>query len=536
MKKAAGKTLAVLVLLALLSTSFSGCGRDGSGTPVSDNCRVFYEIFVGSFSDSDGDGTGDIRGIINRMDYLNDGDTSSGKSLGVEGLWLSPIFSSPSYHKYDASDYYKIDEKFGTEEDLKELLKICHERNVKVIIDLALNHSSDESRKFAMFCGCHKSKSPAAEYYNYYSFVKGADRQGGHTYRLIKGTEDDWYECNFSEDMPEINYDCEAAREEAVNIAKYWLDLGVDGFRFDAIKYIYYGETKRNVEFWDWYCNELRKTDPDIYLVGECWSGDPETLEYINALNCFDFQMAQPEGFIAATVRGSDISVFTNYIESYQAKIEEKRGTTSNNDAMMISFISNHDMDRSAGYLMLANRWPQMAANLYLLAPGSPFIYYGEEIGAKGTRGSVNTDANRRLAMNWGDGDTVEDPQGTTYEKKKQTNGTVAQHLQNEDSLFNYYRRVIALRSKYPQIGRGSYKAVVFGEKKFGGFEITCNEEKTWLFHNTSDSDITVDLCSGTGYKETPEFEEICDLIGQGTAVLEGTVLTVGPFTSVIIR
>ena len=90
--------------------------------PVDDNYRTFYQIFVGSFSDSNNDGIGDLRGVINRLDYLNDGNILSGKSLGVQGIWLSPIFSSPSYHKYDASDYYSVDWRFGTEADLKELI------------------------------------------------------------------------------------------------------------------------------------------------------------------------------------------------------------------------------------------------------------------------------------------------------------------------------------------------------------------------------------------------------------------------------
>ena len=98
--------------------------------PINDNYRTFYQIFVGSFSDSNGDGIGDIRGVINRLDYLNDGNINSGKSLGVQGIWLSPIFSSPSYHKYDATNYYKVDQKFGTEDDLKELIALCHKRNV----------------------------------------------------------------------------------------------------------------------------------------------------------------------------------------------------------------------------------------------------------------------------------------------------------------------------------------------------------------------------------------------------------------------
>ena len=114
------------------------------GWDVQDANIVFYEIFVGSFSDSDGDGIGDLRGIINRMDYLNDGDPQSGLSLGVEGLWLTPIFLSPTYHKYDVTDYYTVDPQFGTMDDLKELADLCHERGVKLILDLPINHTGNQ--------------------------------------------------------------------------------------------------------------------------------------------------------------------------------------------------------------------------------------------------------------------------------------------------------------------------------------------------------------------------------------------------------
>ena len=121
------------------------------GWEVKDNHRVFYEIFVGSFSDSDGDGLGDLRGIINRLDYLNDGDAKSGKSLGIEGIWLSPINESPSYHKYDVADYMAIDDEFGTMDDLKELVQKCHDRGIKVIMDFVINHSSKENTWFKEF-------------------------------------------------------------------------------------------------------------------------------------------------------------------------------------------------------------------------------------------------------------------------------------------------------------------------------------------------------------------------------------------------
>ncbi|MBQ1533738.1 MAG: alpha-amylase, partial [Erysipelotrichaceae bacterium] len=128
------KKLCALLLILLMCASCSGEKKTDA---TQDNYRVFYQIFVGSFSDSDGDGIGDLRGIINRIDYLNDGNVDSNSSLGVQGIWLTPIFKSPSYHKYDASDYYVIDPAFGTQEDLDELIRLCHERNMLVILDLA---------------------------------------------------------------------------------------------------------------------------------------------------------------------------------------------------------------------------------------------------------------------------------------------------------------------------------------------------------------------------------------------------------------
>lgn len=505
---------------------------------IDDNYRVFYQIFVGSFSDSDGDGTGDIRGIINRLDYLNDGNANSETSLGVQGIWLSPIFKSPSYHKYDASDYYQIDEKFGNEEDLKELIELCHERNVKVILDLAINHTSTQSSWFQSFTASHKSGNTGDYYYNFYSWAKASEQQAGATYAQIPGTTGEYYECNFDGGMPELNYDNEYVRDEVLRVAQYWLDLGVDGFRFDAVKYIYFTDMNRSVDFWDWYMSELKAYKEDIYCVGECWSGDSETLNYITALNCFNFQMAQGEGFIANAAKGLDVNIFTNYVEGYIGQV-----LAANPEGMMIPFIANHDMDRSSGYLTPATFRAHMAANLYLLCSGSPFIYYGEEIGLKGTRGGANTDANRRLAMLWGDGDTVRNPEGTTYDSKKQTNGTVADQLANESSLFHYYRKVLDIRNKYPEIARGEYNAVAFadassassyGNRKIGGFLINYGEEQTLLIHNVAAEEGTVDLNTCPELKGTKW--KIADSIGQGSASLDGTNLTIGMQTSVILK
>ena len=519
------KYMLILLLTAAILLNISGCSSPPAADPIDDNYRTFYQIFVGSFSDSNNDGIGDLRGIINRLDYLNDGNINSGESLGIQGIWLSPIFSSPSYHKYDASDYYQIDWRFGTEEDLKELISLCKERNIKLILDLAINHTSSQHDWFIQFKEARSSGDAENPYYDFYTCVTEAEKQGGVTYQKIAGV-DCWFECNFSGDMPELNYDNEAVRQAMLDVAKYYLDLGVDGFRFDAVKYIYYGNTERSVDFWKWYMDQLKAINPEIYCVGECWSGENEILDYYEAMNCFNFAIAQAEGVVASAAKGGSLSKYTNYIDSFQEKVFDR-----NPDGMVMSFLSNHDMDRIGGAFVLENNM-RMAANLYLLSPGSPVIYYGEEIGMRGSRGGESTDANRRLAMLWGDGDLVRDPVGATYPGKNQIQTTVSDQMQNKDSLYQYYCRLISIRHKYPAIARGQYTDLKCGQKNFGGFRIDYDGETIGLFHNTSTEEVTFDLSKYDGCS----FSKICDYIGMGEAELKGTTLILGPQTSVIVE
>lgn len=526
-----------LLLAAGMAAVLAGCGAGNredlpaQADPIDDNYRVFYEIFTGSFSDSDGDGIGDLRGIINRMDYLNDGNINSGESLGIQGIWLTPIFSSPSYHKYDVIDYYEIDSDFGTQEDLVELLQVCHERNVKVILDLVLNHTSSSNQWFLSFAEAHRNGDTASPYYDYYTYVTKETQVSGRTYRQIPGCEDEYYECNFSGDMPELNYDNETVRQEALKIAKYYLDLGVDGFRFDAIKYIYFNDTGRSADFWDWYMGELRAYKEDIYCVGECWSSDQETLEYVGGLNCFNFQIGQGEGVLTKAARNGQLNTYIGYIVNYQDKVLAENGKYG----MMCNFLSNHDTDRAAGFLNVSTGNAQMAANLLILCSGSPFLYYGEEIGMKGTRGAANTDANRRLAMLWGDGDTVKDPVGTDFPADKQVNGTVKEQLDDENSLYRYYAKVIAVRNRHPEIARGDYQAVSSKFSDLGGFEITYGDSRILLLHNTSTEEIEIDLSALTGV--SGEYTRITDHVGLGTgASLDGTTLKLGGRTSAVLE
>ena len=495
----------------------------GTVTVVNEgNNRAYYQIFVGSFSDSNDDGVGDLRGIINRFDYLNDGDPNSGVSLGVEGIWLSPIFTSPSYHKYDTTNYYEIDPKFGTMEDLKELIDLCHARGVHIILDFVINHTARNHAWFQQFRTAHQNNDVSNPYYDFFSWSTGT--VPGATYYTLPGTNH-YYEGNFSGEMPELNFDNPNVRQAVVDIAKFYLDLGVDGFRFDAAKYIYYGDEAKNAEFWIWFMAELRAIKPDIFTVAEVWDSDAVTYPYFESTNCFNFTMSQAAGIIAQTAQAGNVNHYTAYVDLYLSEIQAR-----NPNAIMCTFIANHDMDRAAGFLTVASGQAKVAANLALLMPGCTFIYYGDEIGMKGSRGGANTDANRRLAMPWGDGDTVKDPMGANY-TSGQTNGTVLEHLSNGDSLYNHYKKLISIRKAVPEIVYGTYTPLTT-DSKLGGFVSTYNGNTAVVLHNTSNSAVTIDLAELTDIPLSVLFA----FVGVGDATLEGTVLTIAGQTSVILK
>ena len=489
-----------------------------------DNARVFYEIFVGSFADSNGDGVGDLRGIIEHFDYLNDGDPNSGKSLGIEGIWLSPIFESPSYHKYDVKDYYAIDSDFGTQEDLDELIALCHSRGVKLILDLVINHTARSNAWFGEFTKAHRQEIKDSPYYDFYTYyTQGEKAPAGRAFSALSGTNI-YYECNFDGGMPELNYDNPAVREEILKVSRYYLDRGVDGFRFDAAKYVYFGDHKKSVAYWQEYLTALRAEYPGIYTVAEVWDPDNITSLYYPATNCFNFTVSQSEGRIAGAAKQGNAGTYTKYVETYLGSIRN-----TNPDAMYLPFISNHDMDRAAGYLTPESGNIQMAANLYILGPGSPFIYYGEELGMRGSRGSAQTDANRRLAMVWGDDNTIRDPEGTTYTRDKQIQKGAADQKTDENSLYTYYKKLIMIRKANPAIARGEYKSVSVNGSKVGGFTSTWEGTTVLVLHNPSRSAQKVDL-SAFG-----SFSTLRAAIGLGGAKVSGTTLEIDGQTSAVL-
>ena len=522
------------------STSGTTSGTGGTNNPTGDpmvdpiaygdNNRTLYQIYVRSFADSNGDGKGDIRGIIETFDYLNDGDINSGTDLGVQAIWLTPIFYASSGHKYDAIDFYSIDPEFGTMEDLEELIKLCDERKVKLILDLALNHTSTSNEWFKESKKARQSGNTSNKYYNWYNWSTSS-----RTGYVKVGGYNLWYESNFDTagSMPELNYDNQEVRNEMLNVAKYWMNLGIDGFRFDAVKYIYFNDHNRSADFYKWYTDELRKINPDIYLVGECWDTEANMLKYYNSMSCFNFTMAG-NGTIASVAKGSgNVSTFAYNIYSLQREINK-----INSSGMLSSFLSNHDQDRSAGYIPALNQ-RKMAASLYLLTPGTPVIYYGEEIGLRGS-GESAEDANRRLPMKWGDDWTCSIPNGATYTIDLWTD-TVWDQQRDEDSLLLHYSKVLNIRHRYPAIAHGTYNPLYAGKTTFGGFFVDYGNEDVIILHNTSATEtVTFDLKKLTSEGTSPisgySSFSILDYVGVNGASISGTTLTLGPQTTVILK
>ena len=492
------------------------------------NNGVYYEIFVGGFSDSNKDGLGDLRGLINRLDYLNDGDPNSGKSLGIDGIWLMPVMKSPSYHKYDVTNYMVVDVNYGTNDDMIELCSECAKRGIDVIIDLVLNHTSTLNAWWKAAVEAINKGDLTDKYVDYYTFVKANEKESGKVY-YNKGIENSgyYYEGNFDSSMPELNLDNTSLREEIKEICRYWLvDVGVHGFRLDAVKYYYLNDDAKNLAFLKWLRETCESYKPDCYIVGEDWSAEQHVAKYYGAVDCFDFAMSGQDGYIYNCTLGIDsVNTYVKHLVSYKALIK-----ANNSSALPTPFISNHDMDRSAGYLSVSNGNAKMAANLYILSSGTPFMYYGEEIGMLGSRGTASDDINRRLAMLWGDNDTIQNVKGATYSSSLQVNGTVKSQIGKKDSLYNYYKELIMIRKLNPEIALGEYKAITTDEWLLGGFLATYNNKSVAVIHNTSPEDTLSINLSEYGLSSLTQF------IGLSDAKYENGVLTLGPKTTAIIR
>lgn len=446
-----------------------------------DKYRNYYEIFTQSFADSDGDGVGDLQGIIDHLDYLNDGNPEGGDDLGVDGLWLTPIYPSESYHKYNVEDYYNVDSSFGSLGTFDKLAEECHKRGINIILDLVLNHISYKNPLFVNACEEVKQGKLDGDA-RYFEFHK-PDYYSPEVNVIEVG--DYVCEANFSPTMPEWNLDSEQTREEFAKIAKFWLDRGVDGFRLDAVKYFTNNHTD-GTEFLKWFVDTCRDIKPDAYLVGEDWSDDSEIQTFYGSGidSLFAFRFAQGSGEIAQSIATGEGQKLGKKLANY-----DKKMVGANADYINAAFLSNHDQVRIANALESHGiAAEKLAANIYMLLPGNSFTYYGEEIGMK----SENTDADRwhRLPMVF-DSDS---PQTITVEgasaQTVPTGGGVKQQLADKNSLLNHYRSLIDFKLRYPALARGKITAqTLFDDAAIAAYTVASGDQTLLVVHNLSENE-----------------------------------------------
>lgn len=537
------KVLCFALTICILSCTFMfGCSpQQEEAKPVqsSDKYRNFYEIFVYSFYDSNGDGIGDLNGILEKLDYLNDGDPTGGDDLGIDGIWLMPIMESGSYHKYDVDDYKKVDSDYGTNEDFKKLCDECHKRGIKVIIDLVLNHTSTEN---AWYTQALKELEEGNKdgYVKYYDIATADTRTEGAAYSQMGSKGGTLVESNFSSEMPELNLSNEDVRAEIKDIMKFWFDLGCDGFRLDAVKYYDSGSTDGN-EFLTWLYSTAQELNEDVYMVGEEWSGtsDISNRAKTGIDSLFNFPYSnQGNGLILSAISSKDVTGFLKGVKGWNSVLKG-----NNENAIDAMFLSNHDMPRSALAFSGDLEAEKRAALLYMTMPGNPYIYYGEEVGIKG--GSSN-DGTYRSSMPWSYTDTtgrceeapgVADNTFPEYSPEQ----SVEEQVKDENSLFNFYKKLIDLKLTYPSIARGTMTDIVETDLgSVGGYISKYNGEKMMLVYSLSSEEKTVDIS-----KDKLDYSGIvaqlcaqdCDSEGNTPqATLEGTTLTIPAGSVVIIK
>jgi glycosidase len=449
---------------------------------------VFHEIFVRSFQDSDGDGKGDLRGLASRLDYLNDGDPATERDLGVDALWLMPVFASPSYHGYDTTDYETIDPDYGTNEDFARLLAEAHRRGMKVIVDLVLNHTGSGHPWFA-----EASSSPASPRRDWYVWSPTDPGWGppwnpaGRSWHPLGGA---FYYAIFWRGMPDLNFRNPAVRAEMKRLASLWLSRGVDGFRLDAVRHLVEtgpGELQNDSPETHAVLGELaahvRASSPEALLVGEAWTETPAIARYYQALPAnFDFPLARR---IVEGVRGGDAAAIGEKLREI--------ARTYPPGALDAPFLTNHDQRRVASELGGDPGKLRSAASVLLTLPGAPFLYYGEEVGM--ANGPGGEDEWKRTPMAWdatpGGGFTAGRPWHGFAPGRETAN--VASQDRDPSSLLSHYRRLVRARHASPALSRGSLELVA-AEGPLLAWLRTRGAERVLVAHNLGPAPLSARL------------------------------------------
>jgi alpha-amylase len=460
---------------------------------------IFYEIFVRSFNDSNDDGIGDFNGITQKLDYLQD--------LGITALWLMPIQQSPSYHGYDVVNYFFVNPDYGTLEDFKHLLDEAHQRGMHIIIDLVLNHTSNQNPIFME--ANNNTQSPYRDWFLWSSTDPGTIGLNGSAWHAGKSG---YYYGIFGGGMPDLNYTNPEVTTFMNKVVHYWLiNVGLDGFRLDAVKYVIEEGTKlENTGLThEWLRNfytSYKADKSDAYTVGEIYGAGAflaKTYTGDQMDQVFNFEMAS--GFVNSAAGGANSGI--NSAISFMLKDMP--------DGHFATFLTNHDQNRVMSVLNGNINQAKIAAALMLTAPGTPYIYYGEEIGMQGKK----PDEDIRLPMQWSADANAGFSTATPWRAPATdyTQVNVAAELSDPNSLLHFYQALITIRRQQSALQNGAISLVTNGSTGIFSILRSDGSEKILVLINLTKSiikDYSLSI-QNTGLQDGPVHLEA--LYGSGT-------------------
>ncbi|TDT72258.1 glycosidase [Hypnocyclicus thermotrophus] len=429
---------------------------------------VFYEVFVRSFYDSNGDKIGDFKGLAQQLDYI--------KNLGIDAIWLMPTFESPSYHGYDIVDYYNVEKDYGSIEDFKYLIKKAHQKNIKIILDLVLNHTSSRHPWFR-----DAISNPNSKYRDYYVWASKYDNikeKGEWGQNLWYKKRNAYYQAVFWNEMPDLNYRNPKVREEAKKIAKYWLDMGVDGFRLDAAKHIDSEYDEVNHKWWQEFTAYVKSINKEAFIVGENWDENENVVaKYMEDMDAsFNFKISKK---LTDFVQRKNFDLIKEVL-----RIREKY-SKYNKNFIDATFVRNHDMNRIASEVWGDKEKQKLIFSLLFTIPGTPFIYYGEELGQLGKK----PDENIREPFDWyksakGPGMTKAPSNYSGLVYTKANDGiSLEEEYNDENSIYNYIKELIKLRKEYPIFNDGIYKTIELNRNIYA-YTISKDDVELLIIHN----------------------------------------------------
>lgn len=414
------------------------------------NGAVFYEVYVRSFADSDGDGSGDLRGLTAHLDYLAE--------LGVDALWLMPVFESPSAHGYDVIDYDHVNREYGTDAELSAFLEAAHRRGMKVVLDLPLNHTSERHPWFREAAA--SPDAPRRAWYQWSPRNPGWGQPWDLNTRAWHRYGREYYYGLYGGALPDLNYRNPEVREEMKAVVRRWLERGVDGFRLDAVRHLVEtGPMRGQVSTPEThaYLKELaaaaRSVRPQALLVGEVWSISEDIADYYREGElqlAFDFPLAAAIVSAARNGRTEALAGVLADVRKYYPP-----------GAVDAPFLTNHDQLRIATEVGGDPARLRLAAALLLTLPGSPFVYQGEELGQQ--NGPGRADEEKRTPMSWdcrapGHGFSEIAPWHGFAPGAEQA--CVSAERADPGSLLAWYRTLIAARKASPALARGDLRIV----------------------------------------------------------------------------